>query len=56
MEDVELLLKGTFGKSIPVTFWEHGSGPSGLTSHKKSIVHAHLHVIIDFCLLTSSLE
>ena len=29
---------------------EHGSGPSGKTSHKKSIVHAHSHVVVDFTL------
>lgn len=29
---------------------EHGSGPSGFTSHKKSIVHAHVHVVIGFTL------
>lgn len=45
--DVEIILKGAFGDR-PVTFFEHGSGPSGLTSHKKSIVHAHTHVVIDF--------
>lgn len=47
-EDVETILKGTFGVNKPVTFFEHGSGPSGITSHAKSIVHAHVHVIIDF--------
>lgn len=48
MEDVEVILKGAFGQSKVVTFWEHGSGPSGITSHKKSIVHAHTHVVVDF--------
>ena len=47
LRDVETILKGAFGNK-PVTFFEHGSGPLGLTSHKKSIVHAHTHVIIDF--------
>jgi len=47
--DVECILKGAFGDK-PVSFFEHGSGPSGLTSHKKSIVHAHTHVVIDFVL------
>lgn len=46
-EDVEQILKGAFG-SKNVTFFEHGSGPSGFTSHKKSIVHAHTHVVYDF--------
>lgn len=45
--DVECILKGSFGDKS-VVFFEHGSGPSGLTSHKKSIVHAHTHVVIDF--------
>ena len=27
---------------------EHGSAPGGITSHKKSIVHAHTHVVVDF--------
>ena len=45
--DIETILKGAFGDK-PVAFFEHGSGPSGLTSHKKSIVHAHTHVVIDF--------
>lgn len=47
-EDVETILKGAFGINKPVAFFEHGSGPSGITSHAKSIVHAHVHVIIDF--------
>lgn len=41
------MLKVAFDGSS-VTFWEHGSGPSGKTSHKKSIVHAHTHVVVDF--------
>jgi diadenosine tetraphosphate (Ap4A) HIT family hydrolase len=48
--DVEVLLKATYGWEKKVTFWEHGSGPSGLTAHKKSIVHAHTHVVVDFTL------
>ncbi len=52
-EDVEMILKGAFGDKCvlehkPVSFFEHGSGPSGFTSHAKSIVHAHVHVVIDF--------
>lgn len=47
-EDVETILKGAFGINKPVAFFEHGSGPSGITSHEKSIVHAHVHVVIDF--------
>lgn len=42
----EILLKAFNGKSV--AFMEHGSGPSGKTSHKKSIVHAHTHVVVDF--------
>lgn len=46
-EDVEEILLKTFdGKEV--VFMEHGSGPSGKTSHKKSIVHAHTHVVVDF--------
>lgn len=46
--DVETILKGAYGKDKIVVFFEHGSGPSGMTSHKKSIVHAHTHVVVDF--------
>lgn len=46
--DIEKLLKGVYGAEKMVTFFEHGSAPSGLSSHKKSIVHAHTHVIVDF--------
>lgn len=42
----EILLKAFKGKTV--VFMEHGSGPSGKTSHKKSIVHAHTHVVVDF--------
>ena len=42
----EILLKAFGGKSV--AFMEHGSGPSGKTSHKKSIVHAHTHAVVDF--------
>ena len=42
----EILLKAFDGKVV--VFIEHGSGPSGKTSHKKSIVHEHTHVIVDF--------
>lgn len=45
--DVELLLKGAFN-GHSVCFFEHGSSPSGLSSHRKSIVHAHTHVVVDF--------
>lgn len=47
--DVEHILLNTFEGSV-VTFMEHGSGPSGKTSHKKSIVHAHTHVVVDWTL------
>lgn len=46
-KDVEEILLKSF-KGSSVTFMEHGSGPSGLTSHKRSIVHAHTHVVVDF--------
>lgn len=49
-EDIETILKGAFGNDKPVAFFEHGSSPSGFTSHKKSIVHAHTHVVVDFTL------
>ena len=55
-EDIESILKGAFGENLPVSFMEHGSGPSGFTSHKKSIVHAHVHVVIDFTLKDKYLE
>lgn len=48
-KDVEHILKNTFNAET-ITFMEHGSGPSGKTSHKKSIVHAHTHVVADFTL------
>lgn len=43
MEDVEFLLKAVYGDE-PVIFFEHGSAPSGFSSHERSIVHAHTHV------------
>lgn len=55
-EDVEAILKGAFGKNKTVTFMEHGSGPSGYTSHQKSIVHAHTHVVIDFTIKQQYLD
>lgn len=45
--DVERILKRTFGEEKIVIFFEHGSSPSGMSSHEKSIVHAHTHVLID---------
>lgn len=54
--DVEEILKGAFGKELDVSFMEHGSGPSGFTSHKKSIVHAHVHVVIGFTLKKKYLD
>lgn len=47
-KDLEYVLKGAYPEASGVTFMEHGSGPSGITSHKKSIVHAHTHVVTDF--------
>lgn len=55
-EDIETILKGAFGREKEVTFMEHGSGPSGMTSHKKSIVHAHTHVVVDFTLKPKYLD
>lgn len=46
---VEKILMKAFNGKV-VVFMEHGSGPSGKTSHKKSIVHAHTHVVVDWCL------
>ncbi len=46
-EDVENILIHAFNAKL-VTFFEHGSAPDGITSHKKSIVHAHTHVVTDF--------
>lgn len=43
MMDVEFLLKAVYGDE-PVIFFEHGASPSGITSHARSIVHAHTHV------------
>lgn len=48
-KDVEKMLRKAFNGKV-VSFFEHGSGPSGMTSHKKSIVHAHTHVVVDFIL------
>lgn len=41
--DIEFLLKAIYGNK-PVIFFEHGSSPSGISSHERSIVHAHTHV------------
>lgn len=46
MEDTEFLLKSIYGKDEPVIFFEHGSAPSGFSSHERSIVHAHTHVAV----------
>lgn len=46
MRDVEVILKGAYGADLPVIFFEHGSAPTGYSSHAKSIVHAHTHVAI----------
>ena len=43
MMDIEFLLKEVYGDE-PVIFFEHGSDPSGFSSHKRSIVHAHTHI------------
>lgn len=46
-KDIEEILVKAFNAK-EVAFFEHGSGPSGISSHKKSIVHAHVHVLVDF--------
>jgi diadenosine tetraphosphate (Ap4A) HIT family hydrolase len=46
MKDTEFLLKEIYGRDEPVMFFEHGSAPSGISSHERSIVHAHTHVAI----------
>ena len=43
MQDIEFLLKAVYGDE-PVIFFEHGSSPNGLSSHQRSVVHAHTHV------------
>lgn len=43
MKDIEFILKSMYGEG-PVIFFEHGSAPSGFSSHQRSIVHAHTHV------------
>jgi hypothetical protein len=43
MDDVEFILKLTYGDD-DVIFFEHGSAPDGISSHQRSIVHAHTHV------------
>lgn len=43
MRDIEFLLKAIYGDET-VIFFEHGSDPSGFSTHKRSIVHAHTHV------------
>lgn len=54
--DVETILKGAYGQDKTVVFFEHGSGPSGMTSHPKSIVHAHTHVVVGFQIAPKYLE
>lgn len=46
MHDAEELLKATYGEDKEVIFFEHGSAPTGYSSHAKSIVHAHTHLAI----------
>lgn len=54
--DVERILKSAFGEKKIVAFFEHGSGPSGMSAHEKSIVHAHTHVVIDHPIQKKYLE
>lgn len=46
MQDIEFLLKAVYGEQQPVIFFEHGSHPSGISSHRRSIVHHHTHVAV----------
>lgn len=46
-DDIQVILEGAFEKK-KVIFFEHGSGKAGYTSHPKSIVHAHTHIVVDF--------
>lgn len=46
--DVEEMLKATYGFDKNVCFWEHGSAPSYMSAHRKSIMHAHTHVLIGY--------
>lgn len=65
MRDIEFLLTSIYGEAT-VLFFEHGSSPDGISSHKRSIVHAHTHVVwgVEFpeeykkmvCLKPSTLE
>ena len=55
-EDVEYILKKAFGEKKIVSFFEHGSGPSGMSAHKKSIVHAHTHVVVGYPIQKKYLE
>ena len=45
-EDVEFLLKQIYGRDKAVIFFEHGSAPDGMSSHKRSVVHMHVHVYV----------
>ena len=44
MRDIEFLLKEIYEEGT-VVFFEHGSNLDGYSSHERSIVHAHIHVI-----------
>lgn len=55
-EDVEYILKKAFGEKKVVSFFEHGSGPSGMSAHQKSIVHAHTHVVVGYPIQKKYLE
>ena len=46
MQDIEFLLKAVYGEDQPIIFFEHGSHPSGISSHRRSIVHHHTHVFV----------
>lgn len=46
-KDVEEILRKAFNGRV-VAFWEHGSNPTGLSSHQRAVVHFHEHVLVDW--------
>lgn len=47
LKDVEKILLKAFNGRV-VAFWEHGSNPDGLSSHKRAVVHFHVHILVDW--------